>query len=125
MAKKRGGQSRAEFLAERERKYQEAVRATGAKTIYHMMHSCGHQAYWDEVEYAYLSAEYPCLWCGGQAGVKPPPESQHIVHNSDGLGPKHIRRNPNVRCQCEAANPSIIVKHKADESCCQGPHSMN
>jgi hypothetical protein len=100
----------------REAAYQDTQQATGARTIHHVRHSCGHRVFWDDPAYADAVAESPCPWCGGENGVTPP--AGVVVHSTLWPGKvTHVRQDPQRMCACEKQGP-IIARHRADEACC-------
>jgi hypothetical protein len=122
--KRRKNLSRAEFLARREARYRELVAENpGAPTIYHVRHSCGHDAYWDNGPAGAIASLYPCPWCGGETARVIPLRNSIILHGRDN---EHVRKNSETACECEGATPStVIIKHMTDDSCCQGTGSIN
>jgi hypothetical protein len=49
------------------------------KCLYHVRHCCGHGAYWEHPDAGYLTAFYPCPWCGGESGQRPAHGEQSSV----------------------------------------------
>jgi hypothetical protein len=118
----RASHARAE---DRERAYREAVGNTGARTVYHVRHVCGHPVYWDRPEFAMSVRDFPCAWCGAETGIDVPPHGT-VLHTLNGsVGPvDHCRQDHLAICSCERPT-AVIVRHLADDSCCQGAGSIN
>lgn len=108
----------------RERAFRELLDSTpDATVIYHTRHSCGHAVYWDSLAKAYMWGEYPCPWCGGANGTLDIPDYLPVIHQP-GTDRDHVRKDPTALCGCESGR-TIISKHRADDSCCQGAGSIN
>lgn len=86
------------------------------KHLYHVKHSCGHDAYWESQEWAAFVGFYPCPWCGGQSGKVKIPRGTIAV---DPSGAGKVYPRPDVYAAGDNPNDRIIVHHRANNSCCQ------
>lgn len=99
---------------------------------YHVCHSCGHSAYWNDMYFAYALADYPCSWCGGETGYNPVPADQYaiqsspIIMTSRGLPLRCMRQNAVglvPAFEDEEVGSETVMLHRADGSCCHGYRS--
>ena len=43
-----------------------ALATLGEAVFYHVLHACGHDAYWSDARLARLAADEACPWCSGE-----------------------------------------------------------
>ena len=84
-------------------------------TRYHVTHSCGHQAWWEDEARATVVDTQPCPWCGAETGLFAP---YGILESAVG----RIYSSPKMAGEDDRADPQaeIIIIHRTDEACCEG-----
>jgi hypothetical protein len=83
--------------------------------FYHVTHSCGHQAWWDDSVLADRTAVAPCPWCGGETGESHPPLGALRA-------PQGFTILPTLELPTEygLSGGRVTVIHRLDETCCLG-----
>lgn len=95
--------------------------------IYHITHSCGHQAWWTDDVAAVLTSAFPCPWCGGESGWA----TTHgkLVHLADLYGRAlaydfayrgRVYVYPRVEHGREGGPRRAIIHHQRNDVCCRG-----
>jgi hypothetical protein len=84
-------------------------------TRYHVTHSCGHQAWWENEEIAETVDAVSCPWCGAETGTFAP---YGILETAVG----RIYPSPWMAGQDDRSDPEaeVTIIHRADEACCKG-----
>lgn len=78
---------------------------------FHVTHSCGHQAWWENADLADAVGAAKCPWCGGETGQFAP---YGVLETQAG------RVFPTASMVSSGDEGEIPVAHRADETCCGG-----